>query len=269
MRDNQFFMKSKDTRNHISYILVGEERWFGGRYFMPNIYPSFLSDVTNSCSERFALNLHHYFQLRPSVTKDKEDCLKQLNKHCVNLNIPDGPDRIAYYHSIATIACIHGFLYSVKSFLDIISTLWVSLASNKYQDANFSKKVINKKQLSGGVIINWLNHSSPCSFQKSKELANLIELNSKEWITESVHFRDELAHKGELSNLLPIRARVEDKKKRYESSDLMLPVMPNNIVVQDYFYKVITALNDFVFESLTLFENIDITKLKKLKIAKG
>jgi len=261
-------MKNIDSKDHMVFMLIGEEKWHSFYYFSPQIYPDYLKDIANSCSDRFALTLHYYYQLQPAINRDKKDCLIQLNRNCVNLNFPSSPERIAYYHSISTIACIHGFLYSVKSFLDIISSLWISLACEKYQDGNFSKKNIDGEILSGGSIINWLNRSSPASFTNSNSLAELIELNSKKWITEMVGFRDGLTHKGEISNLLPVRVKMEAMKKKYELSDLLDPIMPNKIPVREYFFQAITNLNSLIFESLTLFENIKRDQIKNLSIGK-
>ena len=131
-------VRTTDELNYASIIIVGEEEWTSFAYFNPNAYPKFLKKIVNSCGERLALTLYYAKLIESQMSRDIDDFLIQLNQQTQIANLPDTPRFVAYYRGMTYLASLHGVLYSLKSFLDVMSTLWASLILGRKQTLLFN-----------------------------------------------------------------------------------------------------------------------------------
>ncbi len=250
-------MYINDINNEISLIIVSNERWESFSLFNSNAYPKFLNELVDSCGERLALIYYYVNLLNLEITSDRKCFLNELNKQLQNFTLKDKLEYIVYYQGITYIASLHGTLYSLKSFLDVFINLNASLITNKIEQISCHKKNINNRKLACGNFINWLRNLSHKN-DNIKNLTNIIEENSKNWITQAVNYRDILAHSGEIKGFKHLRLILQKNKKNYTNEDILLPTMPDGTSVDTYCNeKILKNLIHFIKETLNLLPNIN------------
>ena len=191
------------------------------------------------------------------MSRDTSNYLIQLNQQIQTANLPDTPQFVAYYRGITYLASLHGVLYSLKSFLDVMSTLWVSIIVGRKQTLLFNKGIVNGEKIAGGRLINWLQQSAPSNFQNAEQLALIIESNSRRWITQAVKYRDALVHHGEITGLKHLRIILQKGRKQYGHEDILMPEMPDGTLVTDYCKMLIKNMHSFLSDGLAVL-NVNI-----------
>lgn len=253
-------MKAEGRSGHVSIIITSEEEWMSSAYFNPNAYPDFLEEILTSCEERLALMLYYAGLIESQMPRDIDDFLDQLNRLMCTGGLPDVP-LIAYYRGMTYIASLHGILYSLKSFLDILGILWASLIVGKRTKLLFNRAKVKGEEIAGGRLINWLRGTVGSKFQNASKLASIIEDNSRRWISRAVKYRNDLTHYGEIEGLKHLRVKLQKGKRRYGYEDILMPEMPDGTPVKDYCKMLIKNTCSFVVAGLKLLPDVDMTLL--------
>lgn len=253
--------------DHVRYthlvILNREDRDALG-LFNPGAYPQFpegIRETAISCSERLSLVVYHVRAIGPQIDNDVGYFTSEVNRQLRTVTIPDDMLLIVCYRSPAYLASLHGVLYSLKSFLDLMANLWVRLISERAKIRGFDEK----DGLAGGKLIRWLRSTAPPTFQNRIQLASIIEENSQEWITEAVSYRNTLVHKGEIDGLRHLVVMARKGQWPYSREDVCIPKMPDGKPVGDYCKVLLKNTIDFVKDGLALVPNIDIQKISSVE----
>lgn len=250
-----------EGRSHVSIIITSEEEWISSVYFNPNAYPDFLKEILTSCEERLALMLYYAGLIESQMPRDIDNFLDQLNRLMYTGGLPDVPQFIAYYRGMTYIASLHGMLYSLKSFLDVLGILWTSLIVGKRTKLLFNRSKVKGEEIAGGRLINWLRETVGSKFKNASRLASIIEDNSRRWISKAVKYRNDLTHYGEIKGLKHLRVKLRKDKRRYGYEDILMPEMPDGTPVRDYCKMLIKNTCSFVVAGLKLFPSVDMALL--------
>jgi len=242
-------------------ILVGDERWSTYGTFNLNAFPEELQPNVEACSTRAAIHLVQLNMVKEAVKKNYNDFQKELenkftDKTVTSLKDSNIDSMVVYYDGIDYLTAFHGFLISLKSFLDVYSLLICKAIQPSLEGIFFNAKTIGDKKISGGRVISWLKDSAPKSFINSLKLQKVIENHSNNWITDAVNYRDTLSHRGDIKGMKHMH--VDLKTPSYKYGDIIFPLMPDNQLVVDYCSELLSKLREFVEESMILLPNIEM-----------
>jgi hypothetical protein len=239
--------------------LVGEERWSTYGVFNSNAFPDELSINAEACSTRAAILLAHLNMIKEAIKKDEKDFRAELKKYytdsfVVSLRKRPSDKFVAYYDGIDYLAAFHGFLNSLKSFLDVYATLICRTIQPSSSTLLFGAKPVEGGKISGGRVINWLKRSAPITFKHSSKLQKAIENHSNNWITEAVNHRDTLSHYGDIKEMEHMHIDLTPSSFKFE--EIFPPLMPNGQPVVDYCSYLLDELKVFIEESLILLPGL-------------
>ena len=240
-------------------VFVGEERWSTFGAFNLNAFPVELRPNVEACGTRAAIQLVHLNMVKEAVKKNYKDFQKELkinltNKFITSLKESHLDSVIVYYDGIDYLTAFHGFLNSLKSFLDVYSTLICRTIQPSSGKTLFNQGRVGEKKISGGRVVNWLKESAPKTFKNSSRLQKVIENHSNNWITEAVKNRDTLSHYGDIKGMEHMH--IDLNPPSYKYSGIFPPLMPDGQLVVDYCSKLLSKLREFVEGSMMLLPNI-------------
>ena len=229
--------------------------------FNPNAYPKspeYIRETLFSCIERLSLMVYHARVIDSQIDKDIDYFMSKLSRQL--RTVSSHRRLLAHYRSPNYLASLHGILYSFKSLLDLVAILWVRLISEEAKIRGFDRK----DGIAGGKLIRWLRCTAPSSFHNRLQLAEIIEENSRKWITEAVSYRDTLIHRGEIDGLSHLTVRLGKEHRSYSREDANIPKMPDGKAVEDYCKTLLENTTKFVRAGLTLVPNVDTSWLKQI-----
>jgi len=210
-----------------------------------------------ACTERLALFRYYVNLLESQEPHDINEFIKKLNTQFRNLNLKKDIKYITFYRGMTYLASLHGVLYSLKSLLDLMCTLWAQLIDENYRIRGFHKKKVNGKMISGGRLINWLRNSAPSSFQNAEKMASILEENSLTWITKAVIYRDTLVHTGQIEGILYLGVLLKNGKKEYSFEDIIMPEMPDGTLVKNYSRMLVDKTHSLFTDVMVLLPNVN------------
>jgi len=129
---------------------------------------------------------------------------------------------------------IEGFLYQVKSTLDMLARL-LSAAGLRSMGHSFGDH--------GDRVLKQLDHVPQSCSAEARELQTLIESAQPVWIDQTVSFRDEIAHKGMLDEF---RCFVQEPFVGTAPVPIHFPEMPGGERASAYIERVESELRSFV-----------------------
>ena len=219
-------------------VLTGEEKWASFRFFRE--FPKEFQWITNACGNRYALVCYHVKQLKFQLAQDIEDFLSWINREIAPaLPKKESKTFIVYYHGVGYLSALYGILISLKSLLDILAVLiYKSLPVNAKFDGwgDKGKRVIN-------ALTNNVSHQYK---PKADYLKRAIECRWEGWIGEAVRYRDEIVHRGDISELGHLKAILTGEKRQYSKDDILRPKMPNGSYVDEYCKNLKSVLEKFL-----------------------
>lgn len=241
-------------------ILVGEERWSTYGPFNLNAFPVELAPNVEACSTRAAIHLLCLNMVKEAVKKNHKDFQKELKikitaEYVTSLREKHLDSVIVYYGGIDYLTALHGFLISLKSFLDVYALLICRTIQPSLPGMLFNTRSVGGGKISGGRVINWLKDSAPRTFTHSLKLQEVIENHSNNWITEAVHHRDTLSHRGDIKGIEHMHIVLNPPSGKYPG--IFPPLMPDGQLVEDYCSELLTKLRKFIEESMILLPNIE------------
>ena len=125
---------------------------------------------------------------------------------------------------------------------------------------SLKRRNIGDKNLAGGSFIRWLRMSCPAAFENSSALADYIEAENAEWITEAVAHRDTLGHFIDIEDVhalqVPLQNVMQPGDHMFDPGKLQPPKMPNGECVEDYILKVGQKLREFVEHTLGMYPDL-------------
>jgi hypothetical protein len=230
--------------------------------FAPSAFSEELEPVGRACGRRLALVWTNAERLRRELDRDIERFHLQIQK--TGVSRPETTVAAAHlapivqFDGLEGLDALHGFLAAVKTFLDVYAILMARLiASNSPR--SFGKKTINGQQLSGGTIIYWLRRQGAApTYEHRLDLAECIEMHSRDWITKAVGYRDQATHGLEIAGWLSLRVRHAESA---DQASFQQVEMPDGQPVMKYAEQVQSLLGAFVQQTLPLLPNVDIAKL--------
>ena len=258
-------VESKNNNsNYVSIFIVGEDEWKSSANFNPNAYPKFLRNKAMACTERLALFRYYVKLLESQESHDIDDFIINLNKQFKNLTLRNDLKFIAFYRGMTYLASLHGILYSLKSLLDLMCTLWSQLIDENCSIRGFNKTKVNGKMIAGGRLINWLRNSAPSSFQNAEKMASIIEENSLKWITQAVRYRDTLGHTGQIEGINYLGVLLNKGQTQYSYEDLIMPEMPDGTLVKDYCKMLVENTHSLFTDVMVLLPNVNTALLSSM-----
>lgn len=251
-------MRKMEEKTIYIKFLDKESEWTNFRYFNSNAYPENVRYLVNSCWRRFSLILEYYKNMCSKKRQDTNKLLKFINYEITKIKFPNKD--IFYeisFESIGYLSNLYMILFMIKSFLDIWTKVCVTLIDPKAKIRGFHRAKIDNENITGGKFIHWLERNVPQT-KNIESLTKLVYDNVRTWINDTVKYRDQILHHGEVKNIRPIRAVIKEKpKNEYLEKDLIQASMPDSTSVLEYCRDVIIKLNNFIIESIKLMPNVN------------
>jgi hypothetical protein len=254
----------------VSYIeFVDEERWATFGIFNGNAFPPRLKSLVTACSTRAAMFLFHAnaFKIRVNTSKNlfvkhlQNNLTKTWTQGFVNAKINQDMDFIVIYDGLDYLAMFYTLLQSLKSLLDIYANLMAKLI-HPTAALKFSKATFDGSKISGGNIAQWLRKSAPSRFDNASLLCEVIVSHSKEWITQTVKYRDILTHYGDITGMQHMHVMLKHQFPPFNENEIVLPIMPDSQLMTDYCEGMVRRLSRFLDESLKLLPNVNHNLIK-------
>ena len=247
----------------VQFIYVGNDRWFSHSYLNSRAFPETLSKELEAAGSRFAMFHFQTKLLYHQLSEDRARFIEHITEPKFELNSvlkKLGPHRlVAELDGIETMIILHGLFHVMKSFLDTYAKLLARLIDPK-TNMSFGKANVNDKKISGGKFIRWLRESAPKEFCGADSLADLLESESRSWITEAVDYRDTLSHYGDIESIHKLSVKLRGIKTNNEPTfleeDIREPSMPNGQHIMGYASELGINLRSLVKNSLILFPKI-------------
>jgi hypothetical protein len=222
----------------VRLIFVSNElRWSAFSLFNANTFPSSLATLVDTCGVKFALIDFHTKLTRRQEDEDVQKFLDALSSQGSGLidGVKHRSDltHVAYYHSIELISSFSNTLYAMKAFLDVFAQLLVRLIEPEQRNMTFKRATIEGHKCSGGRLINWLNGRNATEHPYARPIAECVLENSSRWITESVHYRDQLSHYT-LAGLVEMQTPLQTTDPVYSQNSINRPTLPNGLSVGNY-----------------------------------
>ncbi len=129
---------------------------------------------------------------------------------------------------------VEGFLYQVKSTLDMLARL-LAASGLRSMGHSFGDH--------GDHLLKQLGSVPQSCSAEAVELETLIQSAQPTWIDQTVLFRDEVAHKGMLDEF---RCFVQEPLVRAGEASVHFPVMPGGERAVDYIRRIEGELRSFV-----------------------
>lgn len=262
-------MPVRMTRNPKIYgemprlTVASEETWSSFALFDPNAYPPRCRALADQCASQAALLFFHVRRIQEVIRIDGialTNLLSGRNGQRSPLEGYRGHAIQAEHDSIALTVAVNGALAALKSFLDTFAFLISKLVgTGKHTD--FGKTKVKGETLTGGCIINSLRRNCPASFTRGNELADYIEEQSRAWIHRAVTLRDESLHAAGVKTLRKIRVLVNRQAGDMVFVLTLLPVVIDEIAIDEYFSGLINNLRAFIQDVLRHFPEVTLDKL--------
>jgi len=246
-----------------TYRFIGVNKTAVSNMLNGNCFPVYAQEFVKAASLRAAILRFHVKSFFNVIPKDERYFRQQLNFYKKQfLEIPECElkkevslclDGTEYFTHLL------GGLFSMKSFLDIYSSIIASCIMEKRKTKTFKRGNINGETVSGAKFLKWIKESTK-SFEGKDELLAFIEEESRTWITTAVNYRDHLAHKSDLNDYVSLNLTLESLLASAEFP-IQDPKMPDGTKVTSFMLDILGNVEDFVFATLKLTPGVSELEL--------
>lgn len=235
-----------------------------------NYYPSYVESLLNRAidlhGQTLAFALSYSEQLSFDAAQFRAELCRTLS-HDRFLKYGHDPraDYLAVCQLGSSTTTFFSFVASVKALLDVMASVWMKVADNSKRPKVFSKGRVSGDLLAGGDLIKWFRGSScPEKFAARQDAAEVLEKNSRDWITELVGYRDDFMHHGGIRDLTPLSVVLDSDyvvegdyrpriRPEYSSDEFVLPTLPTGQLVPAFIADVSNKLQAMMREMAKLF----------------
>ena len=211
-----------------------------------------LKPLVEALRDKFVLVMYNKQLLASILKRDRSNFIEQLMLH-FNEEWANGYkdsenykrlDLVVVYISVPFKSCLCNFLVSVKAYLDVFAG-YICKSTDPNAQMAFKKAKVNRVELSGGKLINWLRHSAPNTFQNRQQLSDLLHQHSMDWITDVVNCRDAFAHHHDIKGYEPLAVLMKDHYPPYDESMLYNPSVEKHGDINAYVNDIACKLDSW------------------------
>lgn len=196
-------------------------------------------DVFNVAGElglhSFAQSIHNSKHKLYACRYHLAAVINEINKQKRKMTVNTNPNDNVHFMELDPVLIYEteSFLFQVKSCLDIlVQTLGKSINSLK-TFRTFAHKGDGATRRTGGKVIDHLNRNNEYF------LAQTFEKHRVDWIQELTLMRDVITHESDLKGFMCF---VSSRKKGRSKGKIHVPMMPNDIPVEDYLGQTYESL---------------------------
>jgi hypothetical protein len=251
---------------HTSLIISSPPMVCATALLNANAFPQAAQLEAAWAARRFALFLHNTAALTGEIDKAAAAFLAHLKRnwspYVSAVRRRPELDCIAYSDGLQYLSCMHSGLYEFKAFLDLYTRLLGKLIAPDGSPPNFSRGKVDRVELSGGRVVNWISNLSTKTLPQKTALSDRIATASRDWITPAVTFRDTLGHFRDLPGLRHMSVSLTHGPTSIALSDISRPEMPNGRGLDEYASTLCTRLGEFVAATIRLAPLVNETLLE-------
>ena len=232
-------------------IITTEESWYSYAIFNRNAFGANVAKIVDGCTEKSAMLFAHIRTIKYASEAEKQKFVDIINGKLGKSPIEgfQGNEIQLEYDSVLLTIAVHGFLTSLKTLLDNYAFLLACTIGLK-SVGDFGKAKVNGKKISGGSIINALRNNCPKSYSSGKDLADIIEKHSNNWISNVVSIRDQAAHHTSISSYDKICLIAKRNINTNLFNIQFLPITIKDIELHIYFNEILKNLKTFLEETI-------------------
>ncbi len=235
------------------------------RLLNANAFPEFVSKLVDAARARLNLMLAHaatqsaaidasVFRLTTKLDVEWSDDLG-------NVKPSQDLTYLARVESTPYVAPLHGFLYSLKSYLDV----YVQLTCRMYLATGRCPKGRGKVGQGEdvwalGKLINWLR-DRPVGSVNSDSVADAILSHSQNWITDAVEDRDSFTHHGDPPTLRHLEVPLFVAGRIWRPEDVRRPTL-RGLALDEYCFDRVDSLGALMDDTLRLLPEIDTSLIQ-------
>jgi len=248
----------------VTVKVVSKDEWVASAIFNPNAFPEPLKKAASSCVVRAGILRFHVRSSESFIQADRTELVNFIKDHWETqfkpvLSKDSKADAWVQLAGMGSLTAIDGVLLSLKSLLDVFSTI-VSTSFVQGQRIQFNRKVINdsSRQLSGGRLISWLRQNVPNEYSEiAISISDIILKHSNEWITDTVVQRDEIVHFGQLTCFKPVGTTLRIfSDTNFNINGLSGPYIHDESI-DDYCKRILSNAGTLFDEVISLLPSVD------------
>lgn len=255
--------------NLIPVVIVGPESWKSFGVLNPNAFPPCLKPDVMACADKLALISYSIQIIQREVDRDLSEFVKELNRNNAAFKgfIPD-PEKPAeaIYHNMGFQLGVQSFFITTKSMLDIYARIIQKAIKPDSTPCDFNKAIIRGKEVAGGRVLNFLERCVPKSYENKEKLIGVLRRHIDNWIGDAVKLRDEIAHKGILSDLREMRVPLSKKPQQITKDDIILPTIRDKGDLSKYCAFILKGIGHMLEETLVLLPNVDMNSIAPYRV---
>lgn len=240
-------------------VVVKPESWWAFGFFNPNVFPDHVRSDLGACQDRLAVLVYSIRNVCEQIPEDVAYFLQVLQSDSAFTGFRPDPNKptIAIFQNLEFLTGLNSSLLTVKSLLDVYTRLIARTIRPKATLFGFNKANFHGRKLPGGRLLNWLERSTSFSSIDSATLITIILHHIDGWISDAVTWRDEVIHDGTIARLEYMGVPLNSDLSKLRSMDILLPKMPNGVVVSDYCQTLKRNVALFLRETLSLLPGIN------------
>jgi hypothetical protein len=247
----------------IPVFMVDPNFWRASGLFNPNAFSPQVKRDVEICCDQYAILLHSVQIVCDEPGLDATSRLQQLRSNGAFKGFKPLSDKpiIITFHNLDFLGGVYATLISMKSLLDCYSRLISRLLVSSTSVFGFTKGVYRGRKISGGKFLNWIEHSAPEGFEKRNELVDVLLRHVDDWIGNAVSYRDAAIHSGFINGMQEVRIPVIDYFDKLQEKDILMPTMPDGVLVKEYCIKLAENARCLIAETLVLLPDVDVKLL--------
>lgn len=191
---------------------------------------------------------------------DKSRLLREIRENEAFDGFFPTPEKpcVLVLHNLSFVSGLYSTLIGVKSFLDLYARLAAKLLVPSANVFGFNQGTYKGRKVAGGRFLQWLDCSTPHSFEGREELLDVLLRHIDLWAGQAVDYRDAVVHRGAIDGITEAFVPLEKALGEVQESDVVLPRMPDGEPVSDYCWRLLCSVREAASETLRLLPDVDI-----------
>jgi hypothetical protein len=247
----------------IPIIVVDRHFAAASALFNPNAFPQRVKREAAVCGDRLAILAHSVEIVMREPALDRSRLLQTIREDQAFKGYSPHPDKpaVLILHNLSFVSGLNSALIAAKSLLDLYSRLVARLLVPSANVFSFGKGTYKGRRVAGGSFLNWLDKSTPQSFEHRDELPLAFLRHVDDWADQAVAYRDAVVHFGVIIGITEAQIPLYKALADLRESDVVLPTMPDGEPVSDYCWHLLCSVREAAWQTLQLLPEVNLELL--------
>ncbi len=232
----------------IRVVIVTREAWRSLGPLNPNAFPESFRGYCFAAAEQLSLVQHAAEQVALSLELDRQSFLRAVQESNEFRGASPDPNKpsILLNYSLRCLGSVHVVLMATKAFMDVFAQMMTAAIRPGQAIRGFNKASRDGKKVPGWRVVRWLRDLPDGLFSHRDTMINHLIAAIDGWLAEAIHYRDEVAHSGQIQQYAHMALPFLKLPKDLTLSEIQDPRMPNGQQVAEYSAGIAQKILDLV-----------------------